>query len=106
MVYGELSAGALIAVGTTGVVLASVGLVRRAGEAASPLSGRGLPWLLWLAAAAAWEVITLVGDELRTLSDLLDPLLARPVPRGLATIGWLAGGAWLLVRPRHRDESR
>ena len=106
IVYGELSAGALIAVGATGAALAAVGLGQRAGEAAPPVGRRGLPWLVWLAAAMGWELLTLVDDDLPTLSDLLDPLLALPALRGAATVGWLAGGAWLLPRPRHRDHRR
>lgn len=106
IVYGELSTGALVAVGTTGAVLAAVGLGRRAGEAAPPVGWRGLPWLIWLAAAVAWELLTLVDDDLPTLSDLLDPVLARPALRGAATLGWLAAGAWLLARPRHPDRPR
>ena len=105
MICGELSTGALIAVGTTGAVLAGVGLARRAGEAAPPVGRRGWPWLVWLAAAVTWEVVTLVDGDLPTLSDLADPVLARPEVRGVATIGWLLAGAWLLARPRHGDES-
>ena len=106
MVYGELSGGALIAVGTTGTVLAGVGLVRRAGEAARPVGRRGFPWLVWLAAAVSWELLMLTGDGPHTLSDLADPLLALPVPRGAATVSWLAAGAWLLSRPRQGERFR
>ena len=106
MICGELSTGALIAVGTTGAVLAGVGLARRAGEAAPPVGRRGWPWLVWLAAAVTWEVLTLFDGDLPTLSDLADPVLARPGLRGAATVGWLMAGAWLLARPCHRDESR
>ena len=102
---GELSTGALIAVGSTGAVLAGVGLARRAGEAASPVGRGGWPWLVWIAAAVTWEALTLVDDDLPTLSDLLDPVLGHPAPRGVATICWLMVGAWLLTRPCHRDES-
>jgi hypothetical protein len=98
-IHGELSTAALLAVAFTGVALASVGLVRRAGEAAPPVGRRGLPWLAWLAAAATWELLTLAADGLPTLSDLLDPVLAHPVPRAAATAAWLAGGAWLLACP-------
>ena len=55
VVFGELSTGALLAVGGTGVLVAVVGLARRAGEAALPVGRRGLPWLGWLAAAVAWS---------------------------------------------------
>ncbi len=106
MVYGELSTRTLIAVGTTGAVLAAVGLACRVGEAARPVEGRGLPWLVWLAAVVAWELLTLIDDDLPTLSDLLDPVLAHPALRGAATVGWLAAGAWLLARPRHWEEPR
>lgn len=102
--FGELSLGALIAVGVTGVLVAVVGLVRHAGEAAPPVGRRGLPWLGWLAAAVAWEVVTLLGDDLPTLSDLADPLLAHPPLRGAATVGWLVAGAWLVTRPRQRSQ--
>ena len=105
IVCGELSTGALIAVGTTGAVLAGVGLARRAGEAAPPVGRRGWPWLVWIAAAGTWEALTLVDDGLPTLSDLLDPILAHPALRGAATICWLMVGAWLLARPCHRDKS-
>jgi hypothetical protein len=49
IVFGELSTGALLAVGGTGVLVAVVGLARRAGEAALPVGRRGLPWVGWLA---------------------------------------------------------
>ena len=39
VVFGELSTGALLAVGGTGVLVAVVGLVRRAGEAALSRAG-------------------------------------------------------------------
>lgn len=106
MVYGELSTAALVAVGSTGAVLAGVGLTQRAGEAAPPVGRRALPWLGWLAAAMAFELLALVHDDLPTLSDLMDPVLALPALRGAATAGWLAAGAWLLARPRHQGTSR
>ncbi|MCW2704495.1 MAG: conserved rane protein of unknown function [Blastococcus sp.] len=106
MLFGELSTGALVAVGSTGVLVAVVGLAGRAGEAAPPVGRRGLPWLGWLAAAMAWEVVTLLDDDLPTLSHLADPVLAHPPVRGAATVGWLVAGAWLLARPRHRPEKR
>lgn len=101
--WGELSTEALVAVAVTGAVLAGVGLAQRAGEAAPAVGRRGLPWLVWAAAALAWELLTLAHDALPTLSDLLDPVLAVPVVRGVATAAWLAAGAWLLARP-HREE--
>ncbi len=63
-IHGELSTAALLAVAVTGVALASVGLVRRAGEAAPPVGRRGLPWLAWLAAAGSWELLTLAANGL------------------------------------------
>jgi hypothetical protein len=106
VVYGELSLPALLAVAGTGAVLAGVGLARRAGEASAPVGPRGLPWLLWLAAAVGWELVTLLDDRLPTVSDLLDPALAVPALRGAATLGWLAFGAWLITRPCDRNEAR
>ncbi|SDN77100.1 hypothetical protein SAMN05428965_1546 [Geodermatophilus sp. DSM 45219] len=101
-VSGELSAGALLAVTAAGLVVAAVGLVRRAGAEAPRVGRRGLPWLGWLAAAVVWELATLADDDLPTLSDLADPVLASPVARGAATLGWLAAGAWLVGRPGPR----
>jgi hypothetical protein len=101
-VSGELSAGALLAVTAAGLVVAGVGLARRAGAAAPPVGRRGTPWLGWLAAAAVWELVTLADDDLPTLSDLADPVLANPGARAVATLGWLAAGAWLVARPGER----
>jgi hypothetical protein len=102
VVFGELSTGALLAVGGTGVLVAVVGLARRAGEAALPVGRRGLPWLGWLAAGVAWELLALLDDDVPTLSDLADPVLAHPPVRAAATLAWLIAGAWLLARPgRH-----
>jgi hypothetical protein len=97
-VAGELSVGALLAVAAAGAVVAAAGLARRAGAAAAPVGRRGLPWLGWLAAAVVWELVTLADDDLPTLSDLADPVLASPVLRGGATLAWLAAGAWLVTR--------
>ena len=104
VVFGELSTGALLVVGGTGLLVTAVGLARRAGEGAAPVGRRGLPWLLSLAAGLAWEVVTLVDDGLPTVSDFADPLLASPAARGAATAGWLVLGAWLVTRPRRRAE--
>ena len=104
VVFGELSTGALLVVGGTGLLVTAVGLARRAGEGAAPIGRRGLPWLLYLAAGLAWEVVTLVDDGLPTVSDLADPLLASPAARGAATGGWLVLGAWLVTRPRRRPQ--
>jgi hypothetical protein len=84
------------------VLVAVVGLARRAGEAALPVGRRGLPWLGWLAAGVAWELLALLDDDVPTLSDLADPVLAHPPVRAAATVAWLIAGAWLLARPgRH-----
>jgi hypothetical protein len=102
VVWGELSLGAFLAVVTAGVIVVGLGLARRAGEAAPPVGRRGVPWLGWLMAAVAWELVTLADDGVPTVSDLADPLLAHPVLRGAATLAWLAAGAWLLARPGRR----
>ncbi|SDN04334.1 hypothetical protein SAMN05660642_03901 [Geodermatophilus siccatus] len=99
---GELSAGALLAVAAAGAVVTATGLARRAGAGTAPVGRRGLPWLGWLGAAVAWELVTLADDDLPTLSDLADPVLASPVLRGGATLAWLAAGAWLVTRPGSR----
>jgi hypothetical protein len=104
IVFGELSTGALLAVGGTGVLVAVVGLARRSGEAALPVGRRGLPWLGWLAAGLAWEFLTLLDDDLLTVSDLADRVLAHPPVRAAATLAWLIAGAWLLTRPRHHPQ--
>lgn len=100
--YGELSGEALVAVGAVGAVLAVVGLARRSGEAAPPVGRRGAGWLVWLTALGAWELLTLSHDSLWTVSDLLDPVLAHPLPRAVATVGWFLGGLWLVDRPGRR----
>ncbi|MGY1604568.1 hypothetical protein [Geodermatophilus sp. SYSU D00815] len=103
--YGELSAGALVAVAVTGLALAGTALALRAGAAAPAVGRRGVPWLGLLGAAVCWELLLLGDDRLPTLSDALDPVLAHPPVRGLATVVWLVVGAWLLARPR-REEHR
>jgi hypothetical protein len=105
MAWGELSLGAFLAVGATGAIIAGVGLVRRSGEAAPPVGRRGVPWLVWATAAVSWELVALADDDVPTLSDLADPALAHPALRGIATLCWLAAGAWLLARPRHRTSA-
>jgi hypothetical protein len=102
MAWGELSLGALLAVGTVGTIVVGLGLVRRCGEAAPPVGRQGLPWLVWGTAAASWELIMLVDDDMPSLSDLADPALAHPALRGTATLCWLAAGAWLLAGPTSR----
>ena len=105
-VSGELSPAALLAVAAAGGVVTAVALVRRAG-AGSPEVGRPLrvPVVL-VAAAAAVELVALARDDLPTLSDLLDPVLAHPVARAAATAGWLATGAWLATRPNGEPGAR
>ncbi|GAB3197707.1 hypothetical protein GCM10027261_23640 [Geodermatophilus arenarius] len=98
-VSGELSPGALLAVGGTGLLATAAGLAAHAGAGAPRVGRRALPWLAWLAAALAWEAVTLLDGDLPALSDLADPLLAHPAARAAATLGWLAAGAWLLTRP-------
>ena len=102
-VFGELSVEALVAVSAMGVIVLSAALTRRAGEAAEPVGRRGVPWAAWRAAAVAWELLVLADDAQPTLSDLVDPVLAHPVPRGAATAVWLAVGAWLFARPARQD---
>jgi hypothetical protein len=103
-VFGELSTGALLVVGGTGVLVVVRGLARQAGAGAAPVGRRGLPWLGWLAAGLVWEAVTLVDDDLPTVSDLADPVLASPPVRAAATLGWLLAGAWLVTRPGSRAE--
>jgi hypothetical protein len=102
MAWGELSVGALLAVGTSGTAVVVIALVRHSGETAPPVGRRGLPWLALAIATLSWELVTLAEDDLPTASDLADPFLAEPLLRGAATVCWLAVGAWLLDRPRRR----
>ena len=104
VVWGELSVGALLAVGTAGTVVVVLGLVRQSGQIAPPVGRRGLPWLALATAAVTWELVTLADDELPTASDLADPFLAEPLLRGAVTVCWLAVGVWLLDRPRRRPQ--
>jgi hypothetical protein len=99
-VWGELSPGAHVAVGAAGAVVVGLGMARRSGEAAPPAGRRAWPWLAGLAAVLAWEAVALGADDLPTVSDLADPVLAHPVVRAGATLAWLAGGAWLVIRPQ------
>jgi hypothetical protein len=98
VVSGELSTGALVAVTATGGLVTGLGLRRQSGAGAAAVGRGGRPWLAWLAAAGGWELWTLVDPRLPTLSDLADPALAHPPLRGLATLGWLLAGAWLVTR--------
>ena len=104
LVFGELSTGALLVVGGTGLLVAVVGLAQRAGQAAEPVGRRGLPWLGWLAAGVAWELLALLDDDLPTVSDLADLVLGHPPVRAAATVAWLIAGAWLLTRPGHHPQ--
>jgi hypothetical protein len=97
--FGELSTGALLAVGGTGGLVVVAGVAGSAGDAAPPVGRRGLPWAGWLAAAVTWELLTLLDGDLPSVSDLADPVLSLPPVRGAATVVWLAAGAWLLTRP-------
>ena len=106
MASGELSLGALLAVGTVGTIIVGLGLVRRCGETAPPVGRQGLPWLVWGTAAVSWEFVMLVDDDMPSLSDLADPALAHPALRGTATLCWLGAGAWLLTRPSSRPPAR
>ncbi|UOY02375.1 hypothetical protein [Blastococcus sp. PRF04-17] len=98
--FGELSGGALLVVAATGLLVAGTGVAARAGEVAPAVGRRGLPWAAWLVAAAGWELVTLLHDDLPSVSDLADPLLSHPAARATATVLWLAAGAWLVTRPR------
>jgi len=99
VIYGELDRGSLVAVTTTGTLVAGVGLIRQTG-AGSPSEGR-LPsaWLLLGALLAVFEVVALLHDGVPTLSDVADPALAVPVIRAAATLVWCVVGAWLVARP-------
>jgi len=99
VIYGELDRGSLVAVTTTGTLVAGVGLIRRTG-AGSPSEGR-LPsaWLLLGALLAVFEVVALLHDGVPTVSDVADPALAVPVIRAAATLLWCVVGAWLVARP-------
>jgi len=87
-------------VGTTGTVIAGVGLIRRTG-AGSPSGGRlpSAPLLFLGAVVAVAEVVALLDDGVPTVSDLADPALALPAVRAAATLVWCAVGAWLVARP-------
>lgn len=99
VIYGELSAEALVAVLGAGILLAGVALARRAGSGTPALPASGRPWLWWLSLLALWEVLTFASG-LPTLSDLADPLLADRLLRATAMLIWFAVGCWLATRPR------
>jgi hypothetical protein len=97
--YGELTVQAFVAVLLAGGALMAAALRRRAGSGSPAVPG-GRVWLVWLVALGVWEFYTLLHEaRLPTLSDLMDPVLARPVVRGAATVVWFAAGIWLLRRP-------
>ena len=96
--HGELDPGSLVAVTTTGTLVAGVGVLRRTG-AGTPSGGRPIVWLLLGAVLAVFEVVALLYDGVPTVSDLADPALAVPVVRAAATVLWCALGAWLVTRP-------
>jgi len=96
---GELSPAAHVAVLTAGAVVLGVGLLRRAGAGGRPDGRRSAPWVGSLALVLAWEALALAADDLPTISDLLDPVLAPPAARAAATLAWLAVGARLATRP-------
>ena len=96
---GELSLAAHGAVLAAGAVVIAVGLVRRAGAGSPRVAPRRGMWLVVPALALVWEAIALADDDLPTISDLLDPVLAPAPLRATATLAWLALGAWLVIRP-------
>jgi hypothetical protein len=96
---GELSPAAHVAVLTAGAVVLGVGLLRRAGAGGRPDGRRSAVWLGVLVLVLAWEALALAADDLPTISDLLDPVLAPPAARAAATLAWLAVGARLATRP-------
>lgn len=96
---GELSPSAHVAVLTAGAGVVAVGLARRAGAGSRPVNRRASAWLGVPALVLAWEALALADDDLPTISDLLDPVLAPFAARATATLAWLAVGAWLGTRP-------
>lgn len=110
-IAGELSTGAHVAVIGTVSIVAAVALARpvapRTRGQKSPFlpdgGGRSRPpprqkWRSLLVVAVvvlAWEGISLATPGLPTVSDLLDPVLAHPLPRGAATLAWYAVGVRL-----------
>jgi hypothetical protein len=97
--YGELHPGSLVAVATTGTLIAGVGLLRRTGAGSSSDGRPPSAWLLLGAVLAVVEVVALLDDDVPTVSDLADPALAVPVIRAAATLLWYVVGAWLIARP-------
>lgn len=98
--FGQLTLQAFLAVLAAGLVISAVGLARRAGSGVPPVGPAGRVWLGWLVTGTLWEALMFArNSRFPTLSDLLDPALAHPAVRGLATVGWLALGRWLITRP-------
>jgi hypothetical protein len=88
------TAGATVAVLALGVVeIAAAEIVRR--RRRSDLPGRAyLPWVVAIAALAAWELVSLFSQPRSahpTISSIVDPLLAHHAVRWLAFAAW----AWL-----------
>ena len=98
--FGELSPEAMLAVSAVGIAVLALALHRRSGSAAAPVGRAGFVWLAWVVAALLWELLTFVQNSwMATFSDLMDPALAHPALRGVATVGWAVAGCWLLARP-------
>jgi hypothetical protein len=97
--YGELHPASLVAVATTGTLIAGVGLIRRTGAGSPSEGGPPRAWFLLGAVLAVVEVVALLDDDVPTISDLADPPLAVPAIRAAATLLWCAVGAWLVARP-------
>jgi hypothetical protein len=96
---GELSPGAHLAVLTAGAVVVGVGLARRTGAGSPPAGRTARLWLVCLGLALAGEAVALADEELPTVSDLLDPVLAPWPVRAAATLAWLVAGARLVTTP-------
>jgi Family of unknown function (DUF6186) len=96
---GELSPAAHVAVLTAGGAVLGAGLMRRAGAGSARVGRRSAPWLASSILVLAWEAVALADDDLPTISDLLDPVLAPAAVRAAATLAWLTVGAWLSARP-------
>jgi hypothetical protein len=79
---------------------------RASPDAAEPTPGRRRASLLWagvVMAALLWEAGALLGEhsvgsyQYPTVSALAEPVMADPVVRFVAWVGWLLAG-WRLVR--------
>jgi hypothetical protein len=97
--FASHSVSALVAVLVPAVtVLIAVLTVRRPRARPKKLDRTHLPWLCWLVAFGAWELVALVRNDL-TISLLMDPVLVIYPLRVAGWVLWLWAG-WLLVRPR------